>query len=132
VVVTVPDANLASSVIDAASALAADPTAASLGVSVEAMAAPTVAFDVSVPLVVAPPPSPTAPPPLLEGQCGGGCVAGIVGSCFVAVLLCALWLVGAFARHGCRSPLNMMAKKPRALVPLSSHGDIEISMVRAL
>ena len=36
--------------------------------------------------------------------CGGGCVAGIIGGCFVPVLLCILWLSGAFASKGCPSP----------------------------
>ena len=36
--------------------------------------------------------------------CGGGCVAGIISGCFVPVLLCILWLSGAFASKGCPSP----------------------------
>ena len=40
----------------------------------------------------------------------GGIVGGVVGGCFVPILLCILWLCGVFTKFGCPSPL----KKPAA------------------
>lgn len=56
-----------------------------------------------------PPPSPPSAPPSAPpsddgGSCGGGCIGGIVGGSFVPLLMCILWLSGAFAKHGCASP----------------------------
>ena len=42
--------------------------------------------------------------------CDGGCIGGIIGGCFVPVLMCILWLSGAFAPK-CPSPL-----KPKPVV----------------
>ena len=72
-----------------------------LGVTVEEK--PTVALVVDDPL---------RPRGSGSFSCDGGCVGGIVGGCFVPVLVCILWLGGAFAKCGWPSPL----KKPRGCV----------------
>jgi len=66
-----------------------------------------------------PPPKQMMPPstPSLEASGNteassnlGGIVGGVVGGCFVPILLCILWLCGVFTKFGCPSPL----KKPAA------------------
>ena len=51
-----------------------------------------------------------------QSSCGGGCIAGIVVGCSVPLLVCILWLSGAFGKAGCPSPL----KKPTSL-PAPNH-----------
>jgi hypothetical protein len=41
---------------------------------------------------------------------GGGCIGGIIGGCFVSVLMLVLWMSGTFAKYGCASPC---ASKPK-------------------
>ena len=56
-----------------------------------------------------PPPPPLSPPPATPpGGSIGGTIGAIVGGCFVPVLVCILWLSGAFGSK-CPSPLK---KKP--------------------
>ena len=81
---------------------------AALGVTVEEV--PTVALAESE--------DPLTPPGSDDSQssCGGGCIAGIVVGCSVPLLVCILWLSGAFGKAGCPSPL----KKPTSL-PAPNH-----------
>jgi len=76
---------------------AADASAA-LGITVEE--APTVALG----------DDPLRPPDSGSFSCDGRCIGGIVGGCFVPVLVCILCLSGAFAKCGWPSPL----KRPTA------------------
>jgi len=113
---------------------AADASAA-LDITVEE--APTVA------LVEPPPPRPSLrppspPPPRLPPpgedslrppggpesgsfDCDGRCIGGIVGGCFVPVLVCILYLSGAFARCGVPSPLKRRTAA-RGVTDRMAHG----------
>ena len=46
---------------------------------------------------------------LLDDPCSDLCIpspqiGGIIGGCFVPVLMCILWLSGVFTKYGCASP----------------------------
>jgi len=45
-----------------------------------------------------------------DASCGGGCIGGIIGGCAVPILLCILWLSGAFGSKF-RSPLKLNNNK---------------------
>ena len=49
----------------------------------------------------------------------GAIIGGVVGGCFVPVLMCYLWLSGVFARFGCPSPL-MKKPPPQGDVTMTS------------
>jgi len=58
-------------------------------------------------------PQPPSPPPMQPPppQLSGGSIGGIVGGCFVPVLLCILWFSGAFGKR-CPSPLAKAVHTP--------------------
>ena len=60
------------------------------------------------------PEDPLTPPGSDDSQssCGGGCIAGIVVGCSVPLLVCILWLSGAFGKAGCPSPLKKPTSQP--------------------
>ena len=54
-------------------------------------------------------------------NCDGRCIGGIVGGCFVPVLVCILYLSGAFARCGVPSPLKRRTAA-RGVTDRMAHG----------